>query len=260
MGIRKDEKLNRLLRMAPEGVAIPSPWLTAQGYSRQLIRKYVQSGWLVALGSRGVYAHPGSPVEGEGVLLGLQHLGGFDLYSGGVSALERQGYAHYLSLGGNARMDIWGRDKPPQWLSELDLSPPWSFHRRQLFLTDPEGGWVDLPTKIRDWTLRVSAPERALLEVLSEVDETPASFIHVAELFEGLSTARPSVVTALLRACKHCKAKRLFLFFGAHYQHGWFKKVDDAGIDLGKGKRVITRGGKFDKRFQITVPEAFHAG
>lgn len=82
MGIRKDNKLNELMRVILEGVAVPSTWLTANGYSPQLVRKYLQSDWLTRLGSR-VYARPGHPVTWEGVILGLQRLGGFQLHLGG---------------------------------------------------------------------------------------------------------------------------------------------------------------------------------
>ena len=62
-----------MTRLLPEGVAAPSVWLAANGYSRQLVRKYVLSGWLKSL-SHGAYAHPGQGVGWEGVLLGLQRL------------------------------------------------------------------------------------------------------------------------------------------------------------------------------------------
>ena len=173
MGIRKDEKLKWLQQQIPEGVAIPSTWLSANGYNPQLVRKYVQSGWLNAVGSR-VYARPGEPVTWEGVVLGLQKLAQLRLHIGGVSALNRQGLAHYLSLSGDA-------------------------------------------------------------------------------------SARPSVVNALLRSCVHNKAKRLFLFLANHYAYPWTKRIDLDAIDLGRGKRLVTRGGRLDKHYQITVPDAFHA-
>jgi hypothetical protein len=94
---------------------------------------------------------------------------------------------------------------------------------------------------------------------LSEVDETPSSFSFAAELFEGLTTLRPAVVNALLKSCAHNKAKRLFLFLADYYAYPWIKRVDMDAIDLGRGKRMVTRGGKLDKRYQITVPEGFHA-
>jgi hypothetical protein len=259
MGIRKDEKLNQLQQLIPEGVAVPSTWLSANGYTPQLVRKYVQSGWLKALGSR-VYARPGEAVSWEGVLLGLQRLGLLQLHVGGVTSLNRQGFAHYLSLSGEATVHVWGQDRLPSWVEQVSVDAQWAFHRRRLFTHDPEQGWAALPTKVRDWTLQASAPERAILEVLSGVDDTPSSFSFAAELFEGLTTLRPAVVNALLQSCVHNKTKRLFLFLAGHYGYPWAKRVDVDAIDLGRGKRLVTRGGKLDRRYQITVPEAFHAG
>lgn len=259
MGIQKKEKLNLLQRLIPEGVAIPSTWLSANGYTPQLVRKYVQSGWLMTLGSR-VYARPGESVTWEGVILGLQRLGRLKLHIGGATALNRQGLAHYLPLGGDTTVHVWGQDKPPSWVEQVHVNAQWAFHRRRLFTQDPERSWVMLPTKVRDWTLQNSAPERAILEVLSEVDETPASFSFAAELFEGLATLRPTVVNTLLQACIHNKTKRLFLFLANHYAYPWAKRVDIDAVDLGRGKRMVTRNGKLDKRYQITVPEAFYAG
>ncbi|MCP5122332.1 MAG: type IV toxin-antitoxin system AbiEi family antitoxin domain-containing protein [Pseudomonadales bacterium] len=251
--------MNKLMRMIPEGVAVPSTWLTANGFSPQLVRKYLQSEWLTRLGSR-VYARPGHPVTWEGVILGLQRLGGIQLHLGGVSALNRQGLAHYLSLGGDAAVHLWTQDRLPGWMEQVPLDVRWSFHRRKLFEGDAEAGWVQLPTQVRDWTMQGSAPERAILEVLSQVDETPTAFTFAAELFEGLTSLRPAVVNTLLQSCLHNEAKRLFLFFATRYDYPWLKHVEVDAVDLGRGKRLVTRGGKLDKRYQITVPEAFHAG
>lgn len=259
MSVRKDEKLNQLIRVIPEGVAVPSTWLTAHGYTPQLVQKYLQSGWLTRLGSR-VYSRPGQPVAWEGVMLGLQRLGGFQLHLGGVSALNRQGLAHYLPLGDSAVVHAWGRKRAPGWVEQLPLDVHWHFHRRKLFDGEAEESWVELPAQVRDWTIRGSAPERAILEVLSQLDETPASFTFAAELFEGLTSLRPDVVNSLLQTCIHNEAKRLFLFFASRYEYPWTKRVDVDAVDLGRGKRLVTRGGKLDRRFQITVPGEFYAG
>jgi hypothetical protein len=112
---------------------------------------------------------------------------------------------------------------------------------------------------VRDWTLIASSLERAIIEVLSLVGENESGFVHAAELFEGLTAIRPKVVNELLAACRSLKAKRLFLFLGAHYQYPWFEKLDRSAIDLGKGKRLIVRGGRYDSEFRITVPERFGA-
>jgi len=97
------------------------------------------------------------------------------------------------------------------------------------------------------------------MEVLSLVDTTDASFTHAAELFAGLTSLRPGVINTLLTACASIKVKRLFLFLADLHDYPWFSKVEWRQLDLGSGKRVITKGGALDKQFMITVPEGFRA-
>ncbi|MBN8789340.1 MAG: type IV toxin-antitoxin system AbiEi family antitoxin domain-containing protein, partial [Terrimonas sp.] len=40
-----------------------------------------------------------------------------------------------------------------------------------------------------------------------------------------------------------------------HFSYAWLKKIDRTKINLGSGNRVIVKGGKFDKKYGITVPE-----
>ena len=257
MGLQKDEKLNSLLEHLPEGVAAPSRWLADQGYSRQLVRKYVQGNWLQPLG-RGVYARAQGVVTWEGVVLGMQRLAGLPFHVGGVSALNRQGFAHYLPLGGENTIHLWGRDKVPAWVRAVSLQESLCFHTARMFAEDADSVGINIvSSRVRDWTLQVSGPERAILEVLSLVDTTKTSFTHAAELFAGLTSLRPHVVNTLLTACTSIKVKRLFLFLADRHNYPWFSKVMWRQLDLGRGKRVITKGGVLDKQFMITVPESF---
>ena len=73
-------------------------------------------------------------------------------------------------------------------------------------------------------------------------------------LLQGRVNLRPERVSALLRACTSIKAKRLFLALAARQQHAWFKHLDLAGVDCGKGKRALFPGGKLDAKYQITLP------
>ena len=59
----------------------------------------------------------------------------------------------------------------------------------------------------------------------------------------------------LLTECESVKVKRLFFFFADRHPHAWRKRLDATAFDLGHGKRMLVRGGKLDKRYQITVPE-----
>ena len=64
----------------------------------------------------------------------------------------------------------------------------------------------------------------------------------------------------MLTSCRSVKVKRLFLWFAERHQHAWLKKLDRNRIDLGKGNRMLVRGGKLDPKFKITVPESIDAG
>lgn len=267
MGVEKEDKpnrpLSRLVKELPESVAVPSAWLRERGISPQLVRKYVASGWLTPL-THGAYAHPGSPVDWQGVVLGLQRLAQRPLHVGGISALNVQGLAHYLPLGGEPRIHLWSHGanptRLPSWVGAIRLPQTFLLHSRRLFDPTTRGnGLTALPTRVRDWTLTVAMPERAIMEVLRLVDETPASFTHVAALFEGLSALRPALVQQLLEGCTSIKVKRLFLFLAARQDTPWSRKLDTARVTLGHGKRLVTRGGRLDGQFLITVPENLNA-
>lgn len=255
--LQKSEKLNRLLEVVPEGVVVPAMWLQEQGYSRQLVNKYHKNQWLKKLG-RGVYCRPGSVLSWESVVLALQHLMRQPVHVGGVTALNQQGFAHYLPLAGEAYIHLWECARIPAWVEAVSLKQQFVCHSRALFNKNSQGaGLNSLPTKVRDWTMIVSGPECAMLEMLSQVTESEASFTFAAEIFEGLLTLRPKLLNSLLQGCKSVKAKRLFLFLGKHYDHQWFDRIELDQIDLGKGKRQVTKEGRYEPEFQITVPRYF---
>jgi transcriptional regulator with AbiEi antitoxin domain of type IV toxin-antitoxin system len=74
---------------------------------------------------------------------------------------------------------------------------------------------------------------------------------------EGLSNLSPRRLQKLLCDCRSVKVKRLFLFFADRHQHAWAKRIKKEDIDLGKGKRMLAKGGKLNSTYQITVPEDF---
>jgi Transcriptional regulator, AbiEi antitoxin, Type IV TA system/Transcriptional regulator, AbiEi antitoxin N-terminal domain len=266
MGIQKgavpNRLLNRLLKDLPEGVAVPSAWLSEQGISPQLVRKYVAGGWLTTL-AHGAYARPALPVDWQGVVLALQRLAQQPIHVGGLSALNLQDLAHYLPVGGEPRIHLWNHGKGlarlPAWVSAISLPQQFVFHRQRLLEPAIVGeGVAHVRTRVRDWTLTVSSPERAILEVLSLVDESAASFTYEAELFDGLPAPRPVLVQHLLEGCVSIKVKRLLLFLATRHETPWSRKLNADRVALGQGKRLVTRGGRLDTKFSITVPEAFH--
>jgi hypothetical protein len=118
-------------------------------------------------------------------------------------------------------------------------------------IRQPWGQW--------EWPLTMSSPERAILELLDEVPERE-TFHQADVLVKGLRNLSPRRVQTLLVSCSSVKVKRLFLWFAERHQHAWLKKLDRKNIDLGRGKRMLVRGGKLDPTYNITVPESIDAG
>jgi hypothetical protein len=236
-----------------EGLIVDRKWLSKKGFHRTRVDFFLRSGRLVNV-SRGVYRRPGPPLKWEHVVYSLRTLG-FPVHIGGRSALEMQGYAHYLPLGANPqRIDLRCTRKLPYWLDKLDVPAQFDVHTIRLFAALPPDSLTTRPFGHWDWPLRYATPELALLQVLADV-RNEADFSVSDKYFESATLLRPSLVNALLRACTQIKAKRLFLWFAARHDHPWHEKLELDGVDLGRGKRMIVAGGALDTRFQITVPK-----
>jgi hypothetical protein len=81
----------------------------------------------------------------------------------------------------------------------------------------------------------------ATLELLDEIPNHE-TFEQVDAVFSGLSTLRPARLQKLLADCASVKVKRLFFFFADRHKHAWLKRLDKDEVDLGSGKRMLTRG------------------
>jgi Transcriptional regulator, AbiEi antitoxin, Type IV TA system/Transcriptional regulator, AbiEi antitoxin N-terminal domain len=277
MGTQKQEKLNWMQRSLPEGLVADAAWLEKMGYSGALRKKYVAHGWLDRV-ARGVYRRPSPqlPEEGEekglsweSVVISLQTLLKAHFVVGGRTALELQGFAHYLSSTPQREVHLYGTDRRPGWVLKLNLESRFVFHNaKRLFpndvVLDVDNEGNDQLTRssyVRhrwgkwDWPLVLSSSERAILELLDELPERE-TFHQADMLFEGLRNLSPRKLQPLLRACRSVKVKRLFLWFAERHRLPWLNALDRGGIDLGKGKRVLAKGGKLDPKFNITVPES----
>lgn len=230
-------------------------WLEAQGVPRQLADSYCKTGWLRRL-ARGAYVRADDlKVEWTGGTWTMQQLLQMTVHPGGKTALELQGDAHFLPLGGG-RVTLFGApsEKLPAWFRTHDWGVRVVYTMTNLFPTGADLGFSDLP--VRNLTLHVSGRERAMLELLHLVPEKEP-FDEAKLLMEGLTTLRPSVLQPLLEKCKSVKAKRLFLSLAESSGHAWLGKLDLARVDLGKGKRVLVKhakGGRLDAKYQIVLP------
>jgi hypothetical protein len=277
MGMKRAAKLNWLERNLPEGLIVDINWLDKKGYSRALRQKYLKNGWLEPL-ARGVFRRPRNlPLTWEQVVVSLQNLMQYPQVVGGRTAIELQGYSHYLSTRAT-EIHLYGPQRPPHWLPHLRLDSKFVYHNsKRLFRNDPithgltslkldmskespapseafQVSFTVQPWGQWNWPLTLSQPERALLELLDELPQRE-SFHQVDKLMEGLTNLSPRRLQKLLVDCRSVKVKRLFFFFADRHRHAWLNKIDKQHVDLGKGKRMLVKGGKLDPTYQITVPE-----
>jgi Transcriptional regulator, AbiEi antitoxin, Type IV TA system/Transcriptional regulator, AbiEi antitoxin N-terminal domain len=280
MATQNETKLKWLEREVPEGLIVTAQWLSEHGFSTSLRSKYVSSGWLEQP-TRSVFRRPRGELRWEQVVISLQTLLAFPVVVGGRTALELQGYAHFLSQQ-QREVHLYRQQKLPGWMDKLPLEQRFIFHNSaRLFKNDPvtrgltslswnvktdtgvstdpiHGAFNIMPWGQWDWPLTLSTPERALLELLDELPERE-SFHMVDKLVEGLASLSPRRLQKLLEDCHSVKVKRLFFFFADRHEHAWLKRIDREAIDLGTGDRMLVRDGKFDPVHRITVPEDLDA-
>lgn len=284
MSSQRQGKLNWLQQNLPEGLLVDAAWLQRRGYSSALRSKYVKHRWLQQP-VRGLYRRPPATfpaaviedVRWEQVVISLQTMLQLPFVVGGRTALELQGFAHYLRSGGPPEIHLYGERTLPPWVSKLKLETTFIFHKAQKLFehkaihhlekqsegsasqnrtTALQSGFTFEPWGQWQWPLMLSLPERAILELLDDVPQRE-TFQQADVLMEGLSNLRPRLLHTLLVECRSVKVKRLFLWFAERHGHRWMTKLDLTGIDLGQGKRMLVSGGKLNTKYNITVPEEF---
>lgn len=257
-------------------------WLEERGIASNLRVYYVKSGWLEQP-VRSVYRRPRGALSWQQVVISLQTLLlRKPLIVGGRTALELQGFAHYLSHEMKT-VHLYGPAKPPAWLQKLSLPQRFVYHNSAtLFRNDPitfglgslswniadgsgrdlgrfQGGGVTSITWGQwDWPLTLSQPERAYFEMLDELPRHE-SFHQADMIMQSAANFSPRRLQKLLADCDSVKVKRLFFFFAERHRHAWLKRLDKEVVDLGKGKRMLVPGGRLDPVYLITVPRDLDA-
>ncbi|HVU58615.1 MAG TPA: type IV toxin-antitoxin system AbiEi family antitoxin domain-containing protein [Puia sp.] len=252
-----------LQRLLPDGMVIDRATLLKTGLDRHSIDNLVKSHQLEIL-APGVYSKPESKFKWQGVISSLQSIYQ-DFTVGGLTAMELQGLVHYLPLSDQKTVHLYSRSTLPNWALKLLPNVKLIRHTEsrlfgKLTENDKNGkNSLDRFTERYTWKednyfLTLSVPERAYLEVLSEVPKT-ISFEHADQLMQGLTNLTPYRLQELLELCNNVKVCRLFFWFAERHNYSWLKKLNREKINFGSGKRSLAKGGKFDQKYQITVPE-----
>jgi hypothetical protein len=230
--------IKNLQTSLPRGLPFDLAALARVGVSAQLAAHYAKSGWLDRLG-QGIYAFTGDTVNAHGAVKLLQtRVPG--LHVAGKSALALQGVRHNLAP--REPLVLWGdaRFALPPWFTARFTSryvSVWLFIWSDNSL---DSNSLSTPPGVTAG-LKVSVPERAVLELLHDVG-TLQGLEEARNLFDGLRNLRQDVLGELLQCCNSVKTVRLFL--------SWAREtriVDTNALQkqytlpVGSDKRWITR-------------------
>lgn len=208
-------RIKNLQTSMPRGTPLDSGTLKSLGVSPALAHEYVRTGWLVRLG-RGVFMFPGDKLDRAATLrfLGRKVPG---LHVAAKTALEWHGFRQNLAL--RESLCLWGSRSMtlPDWFRQRF---PARYRAPRLFSEDlpPDYGLAALPES-PDGPL-VSVPERALLEMLSEVGVNQ----EVGEargIMETVRQLRSRELTTLLHSCRMAKPVRLCVTWAGELALPW---------------------------------------
>jgi len=232
--------IKRLQTSATRGRPLDTRDLAAFGVSSDLAYFYAKSGWLERL-ARGVYMLVGDTLSRESCLRFLaERIHGFHV--GGKTALAWHGLRHNLPA--RETLTLWApkNARLPEWFSKRF---PSRFTVRALFSAKLPDGFGLQPLPESPDGPPVSVPERALLEMLSEVGVYQE--IEEARLImETARSLRTDILGTLLRACEQQKALRLCVTWAEELSLPWAAEARKAaGRRIGASRWVArVRGGR----------------
>jgi hypothetical protein len=233
MATGKRNKLNALYTRVSAGTPLTSATLADLGISSNLAGQYAKAGWLKRL-SHGVYARANDVLDVHRCLAVLQKdVEG--LHVGGKTALDWHGVRQYVSLKPTLQLYGWEAAKLPAWFTERF---PAEYRRKRLFHEAP-GQMLHIQAYANSEAL-VSSPERALLEMLSEVGlRQPMQ--EAREIAGSTHHLRSRVLRQLLEHCTSVKTVRLCLQLGRELQLPWEKKLDADTLPAGSKSPWVSR-------------------
>jgi len=199
--------IKNLYAAIPHGAPFDLESLALQNVSAKQASQYVKSGWLVRLG-QGVYAYPSDHLDAPACIRLLQAKCP-GLHIGGKSALDLHGVRHNLAF--RKKWVLWGESRfiLPEWFTSRFRA---RFVHTRIFdwqSSSLNAETISTPAGALE-NLKVSVPERAVLELLSDVG-IHQDLEEARNLFDGLRNLRTDLLGHLLASCTSVKTVRLFL-------------------------------------------------
>lgn len=240
-----DFSFKTLLTVLPRGEPLDVAFLKKKGLSPAHASHLAKAGWLTHL-ARGVYMLPGDTLSRDGCLAYLMRRRE-GMHVGGRTALEWRGVKHNITF--RETVSLWG-DQPlrlPEWLISRY---PCTYQTTKLFDEQLPDDFGLQPLPVGHKGVLVSVPERALLELLSDVGKT-ASLEETRALVESTRSLRSSTLEKLLTHTVRIKVVRLARVLAEEFELPWAalaKKLSDAKGGGSRWVAVSKDGQRLDLR------------
>jgi hypothetical protein len=229
-----------VLATLPLGTPVSTRDLETRGITAHQASYLARQKWLTHLG-RGAYIRAGDKLVRDACIAFLANrIEG--LHVGGEAALAWRGVVHNVAF--KEKISLWGdtRTRLPAWFTAQFSC---NYQVTQLFSTElPSGyGLQSLPNASS--SVLVSVPERALLEMLSDVGKTQ-SLEEAVNISEGIQALREPVLDQLLKHCTRIKVVRLLYELAQNAGQSWAGLALEHSKRIGGGKRwqAFTRTGE----------------
>ncbi len=227
----RNSVIKRLQTTVPRGAPLDIRTLAALGVSSALAHHYQKAGWLTRLG-RGVFMFPNDELgEAECLKFLARRVSG--LHVGGKTALAWRGVRHNLPT--HEPLWLWGdqRTNLPDWFTERFQA---RYTVRSPFTPAMPGNLGLQPLPENPDGVLVSVPERAVIELLSEVG-IHQGIEEARNILEGVRSLRPDVLVKLLAQCRRVKVARLCVLWAEELGLPWAQAArKGAGSLLGTSR------------------------
>jgi Transcriptional regulator, AbiEi antitoxin, Type IV TA system/Transcriptional regulator, AbiEi antitoxin N-terminal domain len=225
-----------LLTSLPRGEPLSTAALQARGLSAFRASALARGGWLLHL-ARGVYMLPGDTLTRDGCLAFLSgQTPGFHM--GGKTALAWRGVRQNIAF--REHLNLWG-DAPrrlPLWFTQRFAA---DYQATQLFDDGLPQGCGLQPLPGGDARVLVSVPERAMLELLSDVGKRQ-SLAEARDLVESLPGLRTKVLNELLQHTDRIKVVRMAASMATSMNLPWAALAEKHSERIGGGARWVAVG------------------
>lgn len=248
MTLEMTSKLNRLLSEHIPGGLLFSGWLVKNGYSAQLTKSYRDSGWLDMLVPGVMYRH-NEKLSALAAVCSYNRQFGESARIAAHSALELQGFSHYVPLGKSNLMVTDANSGTLEWMN----SDKFDFNLVH-FKTSAFKSPVTIEIRVGELQVSVSSPELAFMECLHLVPKY-YNYMDLYYIMEQLTALDPERVQQALETTSSQKIKRMFLYMASKANHYWVEMLDLKKIGLSTSKLQLVKEGVYNPTYRITVPK-----